>query len=37
MGALKPWQHLNIGCVLDSDSFLLKPMGHLKPIRPRNH
>lgn len=27
MGALKPWQRLNIGCVLDSGSFLLKPNG----------
>src|SRR5690606_18764304 len=26
-GALKPWQRLNIGCTLDSGSFLLKPDG----------
>lgn len=27
MGTLKPWQRLNIGCALDSGSFLLKPDG----------
>ncbi|MED1724726.1 DUF6602 domain-containing protein [Brevibacillus parabrevis] len=27
MGALKPWQRLNIGCTLDSGSFLLQPDG----------
>ncbi|SFJ76628.1 hypothetical protein SAMN02799624_05864 [Paenibacillus sp. UNC496MF] len=34
MGTLKPWQHLNIGCALDSGSFLLKQDGSLDTSTP---
>jgi hypothetical protein len=27
MGTLKPWQRLNIGCALDSGSYLLRQSG----------